>query len=217
MSHPTFIGLPFDTTHNAPPDADNIDQYPESLVRYFLEHYTKAGDRILDPFIGFGTTAFVAEDMNRTPYGIEADGERFEWAAGQIAHWQNIKHGDAADIPEHNFPKMDFCITSPPYMPISDKWNPLYGGDPDHAGYETYLNRLGFIFDRIAEVMKKNAHIIVQADNLQGKPYTPLVRDFSTKISRSLKPQGEVIIRWSGEMPATLKEYTHTHCLIFKK
>ncbi len=194
MPYPSFLELPFTTDHNAPMDAENCDQYPESLVRYFLKNYTKKGDKIFDPFIGFGTTAFVAENIERIPYGVEADGERFEWAAGQLEHWQNIIHGDAADIPSYNFPKMDFCITSPPYMPCDEEWNPLYSGDPEYAGYDTYLERIGFIFEQISNTMKKNSLIIVQSDNLQGKTYTPLVRDIHYQISKSLKPQAEIMI-----------------------
>ena len=217
MSYPSLIELPFQTVQNTPPDEDNSDQYPQSLVQYFLEHHTKKGAKVFDPFLGFGTTAFVAEEMGRVPYGIEADGQRFEWAAGQLEHWQNIRHGDAADAASYGFPKMDFCITSPPYMPCDTKWNPLYRGDPKYAGYDLYLERLGFIFEQIATLMKRGALVVVQADNVLGKRYTPLVRDFSAKISKHLRPEAEIIVRWSGEMPAPHKDYTHTHCLVFKK
>ncbi len=215
MIYPDLIELPFTIETPAPKGHDNSDQYPESLVRYFLKHFTKKKDKVFDPFMGFGTTACVAEDMGRIPYGIEADGDRYEWAAGQLEHWNNIRHGDSADADSYGFPKMDFCITSPPYMPCHHKWNPLYGGDPQHAGYETYLARMSFIFERVALIMKKNAMLVVQADNLQAKnrPYTPLVRDISTAVSKSFKPEAEIIVRWS---PAK-QGYTHTHCLLFKK
>lgn len=209
-----FIELPF-TRENPPPGQSNEDQYPESLPRYFLKNFTKKGDKIFDPFLGFGTTAFVAEELERIPYGIEADGERFEWAAGQSKHWNNIRHGDAADMLECGFPKMDFAITSPPYMPAHHKWNPLYGGDPKYAGYETYLERMSFIFSQLAQLMKRGALVVVQADNLQAerKPYTPLVRDLSTAISKSLRPEAEIIVKWTNAPDG----YPLTHCLLFKK
>ncbi|MGB0720432.1 MAG: DNA methyltransferase, partial [Bdellovibrionales bacterium] len=98
MIYDDFIELPFVYEREAPPQDDASDRYPESLVRYFLDTYTKKGDRVFDPFTGLGTTAFVAEELGRVPYGIEADRKRFEWVAGQLEHWQNIKYGDAGDI-----------------------------------------------------------------------------------------------------------------------
>ena len=63
--------------------------------------------------------------------------------------------------------------------------------------------------------MKKNALLVVQADNLYAtnRAYTPLVRDMSIAVSKSFKPEAEIIVRWS---PAK-QGYTHTHCLVFKK
>lgn len=213
ISHAPLIDLPFHGEFNAPKGVDNCDQYPESLPAYFIKEYTKKGHAVYDPFMGFGTTAFVAEKTGRIPYGTEADGERFEWAAGQLEHWQNIIHSDAAQAAKLGFPKMDFCITSPPYMPCHHKWNPLYGGDPKYAGYDTYLKRMGFIFGQIAKIMKRNAYIVVQADNLPGRRYTPLVHDLHTQLAKHFTPQGETIVRWTDPKP----DYPHTHCLIFKK
>lgn len=212
--YPPFIELPYTKPAQAPEGEDNSDQYSESLPAYFIEHFSKKEAKIFDPFLGFGTTAFVAEKLQRIPYGMEADYERFEWAAGQLEHWQNVRHGDAADCADFGYPKMDLCVTSPPFMPSHHKWNPLYGGDPNSAGYECYLERMGHIFAAVANIMKRNALIVVQADNLHHKAnYTPLVRDLSIVVSKSLKPVGETLIRWTDTEP----EYAHTHCLLFKK
>ncbi len=208
-----FIELPFVYENQGPIGHDNSDQYPESLVRYFLETYTKEQDKIFDPFLGFGTTAIVAEEMQRTPYGIESDRERFEWTAGQLENWHYIQHGDSGDMRSFGFPKMDFCITSPPYMPCYHKWNPLYGGDPKYSGYEMYLKRMEFIFKELFYLMRQNSYIVVQADNLYGKKYTPLVRDIGIIVSNSFVPKGEIIIKWKDAKP----EYPYTHCLLFKK
>ena len=107
MSAADIITLPFDADYNAPKGEDNCDQFNAAIPRYFIEEFSKTGERVFDPFIGFGTTAFACEALKRVPYGIEADGERFEWAAGQLAHWHNIRHGDAADTAEFDFPAMD--------------------------------------------------------------------------------------------------------------
>ena len=210
---PLFVSLPFRHERKTPSFLNPEDKYPESLVRYFLQQYTKKGDNVLDPFMGTGTTAFVCEDMGRIPFGVEHDQQRYEWTAGQLTHWENMRWGDAGKISSYRFPKMDFCITSPPYMPCHHRWNPLYGGDPAHAGYESYLRRMGKIFKDISGLMKKGAPVLVQLDNLQhGKVYTPLVRDISLTLEKNLKLEAEIIVPWKNPKP----DYRHTHCLLFR-
>lgn len=213
MSIPNFITLPFVQDFKAPEGHDASDQYPSSLARYFIENLTRKKHRVFDPFMGFGTTALVAEDLGRVPHGVEADRERFEWGAGQLEHWQNIICGDSAALNSFEFPKMDFCITSPPFMPMHEKWNPLYGGDPEFAGYDAYLSRMREIFKAVRGVMKKNSLVVVHVDNVQHKKsFTPLVRDMSQILSQHFKAQNEVIVRWEGAP----HDYSHTHCLVFK-
>lgn len=223
-AHETLIHLPFRHESDLPPGEETQDKYPEALVRYLLGAYTKPGDKVLDPFAGLGTTLFVAEEMGRIPFGIEADPRRHAWAAGQVENWMYVIHGDAGCIVNYAFPKMDFCITSPPYMPVHHKWNPLYGGDPDFAGYDQYLARIRDIFSGIAKIMKRGRFVIIQADNLyKTRSFTPLVRDISRIVSPHLKPVAETVIAWQN--PEEFLKLagnegiapTHTQCLIFKK
>ncbi|MDL2303835.1 site-specific DNA-methyltransferase [Bacteroides sp. OttesenSCG-928-D19] len=45
--------------------------FPEGLPEWFIKLFTKEGDVVLDPFMGSGTTNFVAQRMNRHSIGIE--------------------------------------------------------------------------------------------------------------------------------------------------
>ena len=213
MTQPSpFISLPFKLERDPPSFEGNDIKYPESLVRHFLKEFTKKGDTVFDPFVGLGTTLFVAEEMGRIPYGVEADWQKYEWVAGQLNHWMNIKEGDSFDAAKMGFPKLDFCMTSPPFMPNHHKWNPLFAGNPAKAGYDIYLKRMGAIFARLKPLMKKNAMLVVQVDNVPGRSFTPLVRDFSTVISKSFRAENEIIVKWENARAG----YDHTHCLIFK-
>lgn len=214
MTIETLVKIPFTFERPTPPFEGNDIRYPEALVRDFLERFTKKGQRIFDPFAGLGTTLFVAEDMGRLPHGIEADRTRYEWVAGQMQNWQNLIHGDTAKLSSFDLPKMDFCMTSPPYMPRHHKWNPLFAGNPKHAGYDRYLKQMGVIFKQVAQQMKRGGHVVVQADNLQhGKIFTPLVHDLHTVITAQLEAVGETTIVWDKPKP----DYPMTHCLIFRK
>lgn len=213
--HPLFITLPYKQERAAPSFSTNEDKYPETLVRHFIKHFTKKGDTIFDPFAGLGTTLFEAEELNRKAFGIEADRERYEWVAAQTENWMSMRHDDAFNMDKHDFPKFDFVLTSPPFMAASHKWNPLYDGDPKHAGYDKYLKRMAAIFKKLPPLMKKGAMLAVHVDNLMiGKRYTPLVRDMGDAIGKSLDLKSEIIVAWD-EPPAA--DYKHTHCLLFKK
>ncbi len=212
---PSFITLSHRLERSAPPFEGNDIKYPESLVRYFLEHFTKRGDKVLDPFAGLGTTLFTVEEMGRIPYGVEYDTKRYEWVAGQLNNWQNLIHGDSAKLLSFDFPKMDFCMTSPPYMPAHHKWNPLSGGNPAHAGYDVYLKQMVKIYKNVHALMKRGSYVVVQVDNFRnGVHYTPLVRDISAALSGVLRLEQEVVVAWKNPPdPAS----HHTHCLVFRK
>jgi predicted methyltransferase len=68
------------------------------------------------------------------------------------------------------------------------------------------------IYRQLARIMKRNGRVVVQADNLPGRTYTPLVRDLSTTISQVLRLEAEVVVAWDGGK----KDYRHTHCLVFR-
>jgi len=57
----------------------------ESTARYFMEVFTEEGDLIVDPFLGGGTTAVVAERMSRPWIGFEIDEESFETSRQRLS------------------------------------------------------------------------------------------------------------------------------------
>lgn len=58
--------------------------FPEGLPEWFMKLFTKEGDMILDPFMGSGTTNFVASRMKRNSIGIEIVPEYYEMVKSQI-------------------------------------------------------------------------------------------------------------------------------------
>lgn len=214
MDIPPFIELPFRRENPVSAQDSAEDKYPESFPRYFIERLTGKGDKVIDPFMGHGTTALVAEALGRIPYGVEADEDRYGWTCAHMKQPENVYCADAGDCKLFGWPKMDFCVTSPPFMAKNHIWNPLYAGDRAYSGYDRYLLRMGEIFSALKGIMKKNAVIVVHADNIHGRIYTPLVRDFSILIGEHFRPAGETVIQWQGA--ATPAGYTHSHALIFK-
>jgi DNA modification methylase len=122
-------------THTPPPRQKGVlrhpAKFPESLAQEFIEFFTKAGQVVLDPMVGTGSTVVAALRAGRHSYGIElnpayaaiakkvVEEERQslgEAAAGLIAE---VIRGDATCLPEHvqawGVPLIDYVVTSPPY------------------------------------------------------------------------------------------------------
>ncbi|MFN8490642.1 MAG: site-specific DNA-methyltransferase [Caldilineaceae bacterium] len=59
-------------------------QKPEELVRKIVLASSNVGDTIIDPFLGSGTTAVVAEQLRRKWKGCDISLEYCQWAADRI-------------------------------------------------------------------------------------------------------------------------------------
>ena len=59
-------------------------QKPEELIRKFVLASSNQNDVIIDPFLGSGTTAVVAEQLKRKWKGCDNDLEYCKWAANRI-------------------------------------------------------------------------------------------------------------------------------------
>jgi site-specific DNA-methyltransferase (adenine-specific) len=58
--------------------------YPEFIIQEILKLLTKEGDIVLDPFLGSGTTAVVAQKLRRNYIGIEIYSEYVDYAEKRI-------------------------------------------------------------------------------------------------------------------------------------
>jgi site-specific DNA-methyltransferase (adenine-specific) len=59
-------------------------QKPEELLRKIVLASSKPGDVVVDPFLGSGTTAVVAEQLKRQWKGCDMSAEYCQWAADRI-------------------------------------------------------------------------------------------------------------------------------------
>src|SRR3989338_6715244 len=83
------------------------NRFSESFVQYFLEKYTKRGDKVIDPFAGLGTTLIVSEKMGRIPFGIESDMRRCDYIRKTIKHKNNIFCGNSLQLEKFNLTAFD--------------------------------------------------------------------------------------------------------------
>tara|TARA_B100000674_G_scaffold485697_1_gene492924 strand:- start:186 stop:1259 length:1074 start_codon:yes stop_codon:yes gene_type:complete len=76
-------------------------QKPESLLHRIILATTNKGDKILDPFLGTGTTAVVSKKLGRTYFGIEKDKKYFRAALERVNKAKKIED-DFLDTIENN-------------------------------------------------------------------------------------------------------------------
>jgi len=193
--------------------------FPETLVREFVEFFTKRNMWVLDPFLGTGSTLLAARAAGRNAVGVEINPRyaamarsRLEEIAPSDGTRQLVLQGNSRDlrkILEKDYVReVDFCITSPPY------WNQLkraslrqrerkqngldtnYSDNPEDIGnigdYEEFLDAQERIFSEVYGVMKVGGYLVVVTNNVfsQGRLY-PLAFDTLTTLAESWVPKDE--------------------------
>ena len=58
--------------------------FPVELPAWFIKLFTQAGDLVLDPFLGSGTTAIAAKQLDRRSIGIEMSPVYFQVAEQRL-------------------------------------------------------------------------------------------------------------------------------------
>jgi len=190
--------------------ADDLCFTPE-LVEVFLEEYTEVGDVVFDPFAGFGTALVVAESMQRRPLGLEILPERAEFIRSQLTDSSAVLIADARRLRQLDLPRIDFSISSPPYMTeVNHPQNPLTGYRSLDGDYSTYLRELTRIYGALAERLTPGARVVINAANLRDGP-TPLAWDIAEAVSSVLPFEREIVIDW--DRPEAW--LTNDYCLLF--
>ena len=218
----TSITLPFVHKREIPTKFRKDDnRFAEDLVEFFLKNYTKKGDIILDVFAGLGTTFFVAEEMERIPYGIEYLEDRYQYIKENVKNKDNIIHGDSLKLLDYKLPKCDFCLASPVYMNKDDTENP-YTACKTEGTYEQYLEDTQKIYSNVKEIMKPDSYVVIEVSNLKRNgEVTTLAWDIAKTVSEVLNFEGEIIVNWVSNDPEKKDGiynygYDHSYCLVFR-
>jgi len=215
--------LKFDTKNNLrlPLEFQNDDvRFSDSFAEYFVEHFSKPGNIVFDPFAGYGTTLFAAEKLGRRAWGVEFLPERASYIQSLLQAPNKIICGDSLKINEIELPMIDFVLTSPPYMQKTNHPEyPFAGYKITGQGYEDYLNDIECIFKQLGRKLKPNAYMVIEVSNLHiDGNFTPLAWDVAAKVGMVLSFQQEIIIDWQCDnIPAYGFGYDHSYALVFQR
>ena len=189
-------------------------RFSEELVERLLRSFTKKGEKILDPFAGFGTTLVVAQRLGRVGVGVEFDERRVEYVRKLLVPPSQIMHGDSRKLSSFTLPRCDASLTSPPYMRSFDEEN-AFSKYEKPGNYARYLREIKAIYAHVAKTVKKDGVILVEVSNTFGKghPMTPLAWDVGKALCEILFLERE-LINCAKSPPAN--GANHSHVLVFR-
>ena len=181
-----------------PPQRDKLkSQHPatfaETDIIRLVEFFTKPGERVLDPFVGSGSTLVACAQCGRAGTGIELVANWAELArtrVSQMSLWQKqeVIQADARSamrlLADQSF---QFVVTSPPYWMILRKdWDhkvkaerkakglsTRYSDDPGDLGnlesYDEFLAELGKVFAECGRVLAPRRYMCVVVSDFRHK------------------------------------------------
>jgi DNA modification methylase len=187
-------------------------KFPESLVKEFIQFFTKENQWVFDPFLGTGSTLIAAGEINRNAVGIELQKKYFDTALRRVKRGRyntNLlpvkgnsfnanKLIDDLKLPVKYF---DYVITSPPY------WNQLernsirqskrkdsgldtkYSANKNDIGnisdYEKFIETQALVFDEVWDLTKNGGYLTIITNNVyfESRLY-PLAFDTAVSLTK---------------------------------
>ena len=212
--------------HDPPPRRKDVKlhpaKFPETLAQEFIEFFTKAGQTVLDPMVGTGSTLIACLRSGRNGVGIELSPKYAELAAQLVEEEKaalgseqlrvEVIQGDSADIASFQLPLIDYVFTSPPYWNMlhakgartqkqrreDDDLDVTYSENAADLGnlddYDDFLDRLIAIYSSLQEVLRPRAYLTIIVKNIKrgGKIY-PLAWDLGHRLGQIFTLKDEKI------------------------
>lgn len=192
-----------------PPQRDELKaQHPatfaESDIVRLIEFFTKPDGKVLDPFVGSGSTLVACAQTGRCGVGIELIEQWAEIAKRRVdaqepTSEQQIFTGDAREVMgQIDDGSFDFIVTSPPYWSILRKdldhkvkaerkskgLQTRYSDQSNDLGntesYEQFLEELGVVFRQCWRVLATRRYMcVVVSDFRHGSKFIAYHSDIS--------------------------------------
>ena len=154
------------------------EEIPKRLIKYF----TFPKDKVLDPFVGSGTTLKVAQELGRHAIGIDCNENAIRLTNKKIKSENKLeieaRVGDSRKLSKIEDDEIDFIVTSPPYFNIVN-----YSKQKNQIGntseYNKFMDDMVKVFQNCKRVLKKGKYMaIVTADIRKASNYYPIHVDY---------------------------------------
>lgn len=160
-----------------------VPQIPHQLMRRF----SKAGEWVLDPFLGSGTTMIEARRLGRNAVGVELQESVAQDTWSRVQREDNphrvasvVLHGNSAaldypaELKQQGISSVQLAILHPPYHDII-----RFSEDPhclSNAGtVEAFVDSLGAVVEGVARVLDRKRFLaLVIGDKYTGQNWVPL-------------------------------------------
>lgn len=194
-------------------------------MRPFVRHFSAPGERVLDPFCGFGSTLLAAELEGRRGLGVEIDPARAALARERLQ-----RHGIAAEVRVGSLPQLapgapvDLCLTNVPYFgcrwPAAAVPAQLYAS----ADYATYLDGLRAVFHGVRRQLRDDGFCIAMVENAQvGDVFVPQAWDLARILGSLFVACQERVLCYPRAAPCALApgdtatDRSHEYALVLQK
>ncbi|EWT05041.1 DNA methylase [Intrasporangium chromatireducens Q5-1] len=194
--------------------ADEDVHFTEAVATAVIESLTSAGELVLDPFAGFGTTLSVAEHLGRRAVGVELLPERVT-ACRRRAPGATVIEGDARGLHRLVTGPVDLCLTSPPYRTANDHpRDPLTAYELVGGDYASYLSDLADIARAVERLLRPGGHLVLNVANIRHAGHTTtLAWDVAAVVGDVVPFIGETVVQWD-ELP---HDFTGDYLLTFRR
>ncbi len=158
---------------------------PAWVVWNLLERYTRAGDFVLDPFCGGGTTNDVALSLGRRAFGVDLQPQRPT----------GIALADARRLPLRDG-VVDFAFLDPPYSThVEYSRRAECIGELD-AFEPAYFEAMDAVFGEIERVLKDRRYLAVYCSDSyrHKKGFVGIGARFFEMLERRFKPVDHCIV-----------------------
>ncbi len=171
--------------------------FPVALATHVIKLFTHAGELVVDPFVGSGTTLVAAHDLGRNALGVDLSEEYVELSRSRIglpstgSTRQVALVEDARNVSHLLEPEsVKLVFTSPPYANMlnrrranksrrsSDRRNSQFGKVEQYSQDErdlgtldpvSYSRSIGDIFERLLPALQPGGHAIINVNDLWAK------------------------------------------------
>lgn len=169
--------------HNGFYHGNFVPQIPHQLIL----RYTKKNDIVFDPFVGSGTTAYEAENLNRNFIGVDIQKQLIDYVNQNLDKKNNFAElftGDSTQpiifknirniIGKYKKQNIQLAILHPPYADII-KFSTLKEDLSNSKSLKEFLERFSSVVKNTVDILEKNRYLaVVIGDKYTAGQWIPL-------------------------------------------